>query len=297
MKEKIIFRSVGIVAKVEDEGTIATTKHLLEYLKPFGLSLVVELATARELGLSNEVKVCSLSDMAQDIELAIVVGGDGSLLGVARAVATKNIPVVGINRGGLGFLAEIHPHALEAEIDKVLHGLYKEGSRFLLSSSVIRDNQQINASLALNDVVVHAGTMSRMMWFHLAIDDKPVYFQRSDGLIISSPTGSTAYSLSAGGPIMHPSLDALAIVPMFPHDLTSRPIVVRGASEIRVTVAESNALEPQVSCDSQVDFTLKPKDQVIVSKGPSLRLLHSAEHSFYETCRSKLDWVSRTGLK
>ena len=151
------------------------------------------------------------------------------------------------------------------------------------------------SSPALNDVVVHLGGMARMMEFSLWVDDEFVYDQRSDGLIIASPTGSTAYALSAGGPIMHPSLDAIVVVPMFPHTLTSRPLVIRGQSEIRVAVGSSEP-EPRISCDSQVDILLEPGDEVLVSKyAKPLKLLYPLDHSFYGSCRSKLDWASRLG--
>jgi NAD+ kinase len=154
----------------------------------------------------------------------------------------------------------------------------------------------IGRSPALNDVVVHPGTMSRMMEFALRIDDEFVYSQRSDGLIIASPTGSTAYALSAGGPIMHPQLDAIVVVPMFPHTLTSRPLVVPGACRIEVVIGETSSPNPQFSCDSQVDVAVRHGDVVRIGKYPHLlRLLYPLDHSFYEACRNKLDWASRLG--
>ncbi len=292
----ISFRSIGLIAKVDNERALSTCRHLLAWLKPLGLKLAVDQQTASKLTSTDGLSVFPLPGIARHIDLAVVIGGDGSLLSVARAVAPNNVPVVGVNRGSLGFLAEIHPQALEAEMKQVLHGHYREERRFLLSSEVLRNGHSLFASLALNDVVVHAGTTSRMMWFRLVIDGEEVYFQRSDGVIIASPTGSTAYSLSAGGPIMHPTLNAIAIVPMFPHDLTSRPIVVSGSSEVIVVVGESNAPEPRVSCDSQVDYELQPADQVRVSKGCDFRLLRSVDYSFYAACRNKLDWASRSGI-
>ena len=290
-----LFHNIGVIAKVKDALAVATTRRLLHHLQELGLTTVVEEATALALAEPGVTKICALEEMAASIDLAIVVGGDGSLLGVARAVAAHDIPVLGVNRGGLGFLADIHPQKLKTEINRALVGGYQKETHFLLNARVLRDEQLLQSSLALNDVVVHAGGMSRMMLFHLAIDGVPVYSQRSDGVIIASPTGSTAYSLSAGGPIMHPELDAIVVVPMFPHTLTSRPIVVKGSSQISITVVQSNAPQPQVSCDSQVDFSLQPNDQVVVAKSHALKLLNSPEHNFYEACRSKLDWASRVG--
>lgn len=290
-----LFHNIGVVAKVKDTLAVATTRRLLQHLQGLGLTTVVEEATALALPESGITKICALENIAAGIDLVIVVGGDGSLLGVARVVAAHGIPVLGVNRGGLGFLADVHPQKLEAEVDQALAGKYRQQTHFLLNAQVIRDEQLWQSSLALNDVVVHAGAMSRMMLFHLAIDGVPVYSQRSDGIIIASPTGSTAYSLSAGGPIMHPELDAIVVVPMFPHTLTSRPIVIKGSSQISIIVAQSNAPQPQVSCDSQVDFSLQPNDRVVVVKSHALKLLSSPRHNFYEACRSKLDWASRVG--
>lgn len=296
MAQNTQFRSIGLVAKIGNAQAQTVAMHLLKHLKSLGLNVVIERATAKALSQSGSV--VELDELAAHVDLVIVVGGDGSLLGVGRAVAAgaaSDVPVLGVNRGGLGFLADIHPHELEVRIAEVLRGEYQEEVHFLLAARVMRGEKELYRSLALNDVVVHAGTMSRMMLFQLAIDDQPVYSQHSDGVIIATPTGSTAYALSAGGPIMHPALDAISIVPMFPHTLTSRPIVVRGSSRIVITIAENSALKPQVSCDSQVDFSLQPQDRVVVAKCHALKLLHLKDHSFYEACRSKLDWASRLG--
>ena len=177
----------------------------------------------------------------------------------------------------------------------MLDGEYSKEDHFLLDAAVMRDGVEVGRSAALNDVVVHLSGMSRMMEFSLYVDDEFVYDQRSDGLIIATPTGSTAYSLSAGGPIMHPSLDALVIVPMFPHTLTSRPLVVPGHAELRVEVGSSDQ-QAMLGCDSQVDFDLQPGDEVRICKlGTPLKLLYPLGHSFFDSCRSKLDWASRLG--
>ena len=162
-------------------------------------------------------------------DLLIVVGGDGSLLGVARDLAASQVPVIGVNRGGLGFLADISPDQIGTKISAVLDGEYIVDDRFMLEAQVYREGARSSGSSALNDVVVHAGHDVAHDGVRARVDDKFVYDQRSDGLIIATPTGSTAYALSAGGPIMHPKLDAIVVVPMFPHTLTSRPLVVPGA--------------------------------------------------------------------
>jgi hypothetical protein len=162
---------------------------------------------------------------------------------------------------------------------------------FLLDASVSRDGKIVARADALNDVVVNSGTSAQMIEYELYIDEKFVYRQRADGLIVSTPTGSTAYSLSGGGPIMHPTLDAVVLVPMFPHALSSRPIVVDGNSEIRIEILERNRIHPPVTCDGQVNMTVRPGDSVHVSKKPHrLTLLHPVGHSFYASCRDKLSW-------
>ena len=203
--------------------------------------------------------------------------------------------MLGINRGGLGFLADISPNQIEQKIAEVLRGEFVAEDHFLLDARVFSDGVERAGSPALNDVVVHLGGMAKMMEFSLWVDDQFVYDQRSDGVIIASPTGSTAYSLSAGGPIMHPTLDAIVVVPMFPHTLTSRPLVIGGDVEIKVVIGATEQ-QAQVSCDSQIDFALSTADEVRISKYHApLQLLFPLGHNFYDSCRSKLDWASRLG--
>ena len=198
------------------------------------------------------------------------------------------------SRGGLGFLTDISPDELELRIGEVLGGKYMVESRFLLDAFVRRDEEQLGTSEALNEVVLHPGKSARMIEFELYIDGQFVYSQKSDGLIVATPTGSTAYSLSAGGPIMHPKLDAVVLVPMFPHTLSSRPIVVEGNSELKILISKQNGIYPQVSCDGQVHIACAPGDTLTIRKKPQkLRLIHPLDHDFYSICRSKLGWSSR----
>ncbi|HIC35421.1 MAG TPA: NAD(+) kinase, partial [Gammaproteobacteria bacterium] len=259
-----------------------------------GVEYVVENDTAQMLGVDN-LATENRADLGRDCDLIVVVGGDGSILGVARDLAHSGVPILGVNRGGLGFLADIAPNQIERQGREVLLGQYRVEKHFLLDMIVRSKGKSGGSSPALNDIVVNAGTMSRMMDFSLFVDNEFVYQQRSDGLIIATPTGSTAYSLSAGGPIMHPGLDAIVVVPMFPHTLTSRPLVVRGDSKIRVELGNA-ADTPMVSADSQVDFVLKAGDHVEIEKHPHpLNLAYPIGHSFFDACRSKLDWASRLG--
>lgn len=293
MAQKTLFPIIGVVGKTGTHLVTDTVTRLVALLQAHKVTLLVEQATADALDVP--VTACPLEEMASRVSLMIVVGGDGSLLNVARSIAGKSTPVVGVNRGGLGFLADIRPDELESGIEAVLSGRYQEEQHFLLEAKVMRQGKQVHSSLALNDVVVHAGTLSQMMLFNLTIDSQLVYSQRSEGLIIATPTGSTAYALSAGGPIMHPELGAIVLVPMFPHALTNRPIVVDSASRIEVIIVAKSHARPQVSCDSQIDFALQADDKVCVQRQHTITLLHLKDHSFYKSCRNKLDWASRLG--
>ena len=285
------FAALGLIGRPGAQ-VVDSLRSVLDCLAERGVGIVVEDRTDALLGGAGH-EVAERADLGR-CDLVIVVGGDGSLLGVGRDLAHAGVPVLGINRGGLGFLADIAPEGIRRQLGEVLDGQYRVEERFLLEARIVRAGGGEGRSPALNDVVVHAGGMARMMEFSLEIDGEFVYDQRSDGLIVASPTGSTAYALSAGGPIMHPSLDAIVIVPMFPHTLTSRPLVVGGAAKVAVTLGEVESA--QLSCDSQVNFQLESGDAVHIGKyAAPLRLLYSCGHSFYESCRSKLDWASRLG--
>lgn len=288
------FERVGVVGRPGSLHVVDSLHAVVDALQAGGVDVVVEAATAKMLG-DDALPIVQRGAIGGQVDLVVVVGGDGSILGVAREVAGADAPVLGVNRGGLGFLADIAPEQIADKIGAVLAGEYSVDERFLLNASVYRGDELIEHATALNDVVVHAGSVSRMMDFEVLVDDEFVYEQRSDGLIVATPTGSTAYSLSAGGPIMHPGLDAIAIVPMFPHTLTSRPLLVGGGARISVVIGNA-AQTPKVSCDSQVDRSLQPHDEVRIAKHPhALRLAFPLGHNFFESCRSKLDWGSRLG--
>jgi len=288
------FQTIGLVGRVGNSMVSDSVLAVERFLSTTKSEIVLETATA-SIFSEHHYETMEREALGGPCDLVVVVGGDGSILGVARDLAKSQVPIVGVNRGGLGFLADVSPDQIEQKLGSVLAGQYTIDERFLLEARIVREDEFLEGSSALNDVVVHAGTMSRMMDFSLYVDGDLVYEQRSDGLIVSTPTGSTAYSLSAGGPIMHPGLDAMVVVPMFPHTLTSRPLVVRGDSDIKVVIAKT-AETPKFSCDSQVDHALKGGDEVHIAKHPHrLNLLYPLGHSFFESCRSKLDWASRLG--
>ncbi|MFS2160101.1 NAD(+) kinase [Pseudomonas sp. Pseusp122] len=289
------FRNIGIIGRLGSVQVLDTVRRLKRFLLERHLHVILE-ETIAEVLPGHGLQISSRKMLGEVCDLVIVVGGDGSLLGAARALAKHNVPVLGINRGSLGFLTDIRPDELELKCGEVLDGHYLVENRFLLQAEVRRHGEAIGQGDALNDVVLHPGKSTRMIEFEIYIDGQFVCSQKADGLIVATPTGSTAYALSAGGPIMHPKLDAIVIVPMYPHTLSGRPIVVDGNSELKIVVSKDMTIYPQVSCDGQNHFTCAPGDTVTVSKKPQkLRLIHPLDHNYYEVCRTKLGWGSRLG--
>jgi NAD+ kinase len=287
------FRNIGIIGRLGSAQVLDTIRRLKKFLLERHLHVILE-DTIAEVLPGHGLQTCSRKNLGEICDLVVVVGGDGSMLGAARALARHKIPVLGINRGSLGFLTDIKPDELEVKVAEVLEGRFLEESRFLLEAEVRRHGEAIGQGDALNDVVLHPGKSTKMIEFELFVDGHFVCSQKADGLIIATPTGSTAYSLSAGGPIMHPKLDAIVIVPMYPHTLSSRPIVVDGNSELKIVVADDLPIYPLVSCDGQNHFTCAPGDTITVAKKPlKLRLIHPLDHNYYEACRTKLGWGGR----
>ena len=291
--KKGVFRNIGLMGRMGSQSVIQTLHLLIEYLEKRGLNIIVESDTASFLP-DEGMQVCSRKSLGEACDLVIVVGGDGCLLRAARALAKPGTPVFGVNRGRLGFLTDALPSEVEQRMDEVFTGQYTIETRFLLDVQIERAGQPIAFGDALNDVVLHPGQAVQMLEFELYIEGAFVYSQRSDGLIVSTPTGSTAYSLSAGGPIMHPSLDAVVLVPMFAHTLNSRPIVVHGSSEIKIVLGGDGVVMPHVSCDGQTSIQAQPNDVLYIRKKPhKLKLVHTLDKSFYATCRDKLGWGSK----
>jgi NAD+ kinase len=288
------FKHIALIANVELPEVTEPLKRLCRFLEKEGYSVALESKTAL-LVANNTLPVFDYLDEELKLDLFVVVGGDGSMLSVGRSVAELNIPLLGVNRGRLGFLTDIQPDDMENQLIRVLAGDYIASNRFLLEISLSRKGEKINSGEAINDVVVHPGSSLRMMEFELYIDEQFVYSQRSDGLIVSTPTGSTAYALSGGGPILHPNLDAIVLVPMNPHTLSSRPVVVGGDSSIEIKLGLRNE-HSMVTCDGQNDLIPQPGDVICIEKKMQpLRLIHQADNSFYATCRTKLGWGSRLG--
>ncbi len=288
------FNNVGLVARVGSPLVLDSLVTVEDFLQSQSVNVFVEQPAATMLDNRGQ-QVCTLEEMGECCDLVIAVGGDGNILGAARALAPHGVPLLGINRGRLGFLADVSPDEIALRVGEVLAGNYKIEEHFLLEAELSVGGHLVTAC-ALNEIMLHSASMAKMIDFDLFINDVFVYNQSSDGLIVSSPTGSTAYALSAGGPIMHPSLDAIVLVPMFPHTLNSRPLVVPGGSELRLVVSAIYGTETKVSFDSHVEYPVKAGESVVIrKKREKLKLIHPPGHSFYGVCRSKLDWASRVG--
>jgi len=287
------FQTVGLIGKTNHDGTNESLKILYSYLIKKGLRVIVEERVADDLHDAN-LEVLDLVSIGKEAQLAIVVGGDGNMLGAARVLSRFNVSVVGVNRGNLGFLTDISPDEIEPQLDNIFNGEFEVEQRFLLEVEVHRHDKLKSSNAAINEAVLHHTKVAHMMEFELYVDDDYVFTQRSDGLIVSTPTGSTAYSLSGGGPILTPNLDALAIVPMFPHTLSSRPIVVDANSKITLKVMPHNTENQQVSCDGHVVLSVLPGDEIQIRKNPNkLSLIHPKDYNYFNVLRTKLNWGSK----
>ena len=286
------YQRIGIVSFVDKALIKESVSKLTRFLSSKGIAICVESQTFCDDNIEN-LNLCSRAEMREMCDLIIMVGGDGSLLFAARDFADADIPILGVNRGRLGFLTDIAPSEMEERVADVLAGNCVATHRFLLEMELVRDGEVIAENIALNDVVMQPRGSIRMIEFSLRIDDQYVYTQRSDGLIISTPTGSTAYALSGGGPIIHPTLEAINIVPINPQTLSSRPIVISAGAEIEVKIEQGNSVDTQLVCDGQIYMDAERGDIVCVRrKAKGVKLLHPIEHDFYATCRSKLNWAN-----
>lgn len=286
------FSCIGIVGQPRQPSALTTHEMLCNWLTTRGYRVIVEQQVAQELTLTN-TETGSLAEIGQQADLAVVVGGDGNMLGAARVLARYDIKVIGINRGNLGFLTDLDPDNALQQLSMVLEGDYYAESRFLLEASVCRKGSSPRTATAINEVVLHPGKVAHMIEFEVYIDDKFAFSQRSDGLIISTPTGSTAYSLSAGGPILTPSLDAIAIVPMFPHTLSARPLVINSGSTICLRCSHIYG-ELEVSCDSQIALPIQEDEAIFIRRNHYyLNLIHPKNYNYFNTLSSKLGWSKK----
>ncbi|WP_428309323.1 NAD(+)/NADH kinase [Hydrocarboniphaga sp.] len=296
------FRTIGVIGK-RREPHLPTLASLCLALRAQGCEVLVEDNPA--LSDAPAGRRVSRSELARSVELAIVVGGDGTLLDAGRSLAPAGVPLLGVNQGRLGFMADLLPEQIADSLAAVIRGEYESEERMVLSARVIRatpgDDAGADAAdaaprIAVNDVVLRNQASIRMLEFESWMDEDFISLHRADGMIICSPTGSTAYALSGGGPLMHPSLQAMALVPICPHTLSDRPIVVGGEQRVRLVVRGDETLPPtalqaMMTIDGQLSESLAPGDAVEVTRAPEpLRLIHPAGYSYFAILRNKLRW-------
>ncbi len=287
-----IFNCIGLVGKYADPTMAGTLRQLRDFLRERELRVLLDESTA-QVWPEHDLEVVTREQLGHHCDLTIVVGGDGTLLNVARALAAYDNPaLLGINLGRLGFLTDIAPTDIASKLPPILEGEYEEEQRFLLHCSVVRDGEPISENDAFNDVVIHKWDVARMIGIDTYVDGHFVHNVRADGLIVSTPTGSTAYALSGGGPILYPTLNAIILVPICPHTLSNRPIVVNGDSAIEVVVADHyGSAQAQITCDGQINLGLIAGDRVrIHKKGNGVRIIHPQGHDHFELLRAKLGW-------
>lgn len=288
-----IFQRVGLIGKHGDPSVKERVLGLGEFLQQRGHQVLLEEQTAQLLN-SHRPATAPLPIIARDSDLVIVVGGDGTLLHAARSLAAHNVPLVGVNLGRLGFLTDVSPEHMLEGLEQILAGAYEEEQRFLLQASIGNDSDPGKPQLALNDVVLHKWNIARMIEFETYVDDRFVGSQRSDGLIVSTPTGSTAYALSGGGPLMTPELNAMVLVPICPHTLSNRPIVIGGDSRVEIRICAAHHDHVRVTCDGQTNMPVGRQQVLRIRKDEHrIRLIHPSGHDHYDILRAKLGWGGR----
>jgi NAD+ kinase len=284
-----MIRTVGIVGKPRPEEIFPVVPPLLEWLKQRGLGVLLDTETA---GCCNAGPEMSREQLSSAVDLLVVLGGDGTILATARALGDREVPILPVNLGGLGFLTSVTLDEMYPLLEQVLAGKHRLSTRIMADAEVHRDGRIAEKQKALNDAVVTQAALARMMDFDLAVDGNHLSRYRADGIIIATPTGSTAYSLAAGGPIIQPDLDAFVITPICPHMLTNRPLVIAGESVIEVQFPVEEALH--LTLDGQVGFRLNAADRVVVRKSRNRVLLVSPpKKTYYEVLHSKLRWGER----
>jgi len=284
-------RKVGIVAKPHGTEVRMVVKELLEWLQGKGLEVFFDQDSAALVGRDGEGY--RKSELPSQVDLLIVLGGDGTLLSVARLVGVRGVPILGVNLGALGFLTEVPLEELYSTVEEVLGSKYQLSERMMLTAHIHRQGERIAEYSVLNDVVINKGALARIIEMEAYIDSEYVTTYRADGLIISTPTGSTAYSMAAGGPIIYPSLQALVLTPICPHTLTNRPLVIPNWAKIEVVLI-SEKEDVYLTLDGQVGFALRYRDVVEVKSAEhTIRLIKSSHRSYYEVLRTKLKWGER----
>ena len=286
------FKTVAVVGKSDAASLPDVLDQVSAVLRARGLSILMDPATAGA-ARSKPDAAFEIPALGAKSDLAIVVGGDGTLISCAREMADNGVPLVGVNLGRLGFLTDIPADNVGPAIEGILDGEFTPEQRLLLAGAVRRGGKTMISALAMNDVVVSRGAVGSMIEFAVTVDGEFIYSLRADGLIVATPTGSTAYALSTGGPILHPALAAIALVPISPHTLSNRPVAIRASSKVEITLVRGQ--DARANFDVQAHFQLEHNDVVTVAAAPKpATLLHPKGYRYFAMLRQKLRWTERT---
>ncbi|NLG74611.1 MAG: NAD(+) kinase [Xanthomonadaceae bacterium] len=284
-----LFARIALIGNDRDARVVDSLRALATHLKLRSREVCVDAATSIDFDVA--VERTPETELGGRVDLIVAVGGDGTMLHAARLASPQGVPVLGVNRGRLGFLADIGPADVRQRLDEVLQGDYVRDRRAMLQARILSPNQADRHCHALNDVVLMKWRTGRMLDFETWIDDRYVNTHGGDGLVVATATGSTAYALSCGGPILYPELDAVVLAPICPHTLSDRPIVVRSSSTIEIRLLERPDTQAQVTCDGVTIGELAPGDRLIVTPAEEhVTLLHPKDHDYYRILRSKLRW-------
>ena len=282
------FSKVGLISKSNDLSVSETLNNVYILLQDKGLEVLLDTSTRGLLGGPITVDI---ETIAQECDLAVVIGGDGTLLHAAREMVNADVPLIGVNRGRLGFLVDVSPDDGLHKLIDIIDGDYLQEERLMLNCWLTRHGEIIHQSLAFNDMVMRTKNVLQIIEFEISINGSFVVSQRADGVIVASPSGSTAYSLSSGGPIINPDLPAMVVQPICPHTLSSRPLVVNADSEISVLVTEKKTVHAQMVCDGQVYNDLQNEDIIEVRRHEkAIRILHPSNYDYHSILREKLRW-------
>lgn len=287
-----MIRTVGIVSRPRRDDLARVVPPLLEWLRAHGAEPLCDSETGQCI---EELagRTLERNKLPERSDLMIVLGGDGTLLSAARLAADRNVPVLAVNLGGLGFLTTVSPDDMYPILEEIFANKHRISERVMIVSEVIRAGKTLRTQTALNDAVLNKEALARIMDLELRVDGEYVTTYKADGLIVSTPTGSTAYSLSAGGPIVYPTVDAFVVTPICPHTLTNRPIVIPDSATLEISF-QSGGNNAFLTLDGQVGIELSPEDRVVLRKGPNkLRLVRASAKTYYAILRSKLKWGER----
>lgn len=290
---KRAIKTVGLFGKYQDDSVATHMVRLGQFLHGRGLKTLVDENTAR--GLPATIgPALPLDKIGPEIDLGIAIGGDGTLLHVARTLAESGVPVIGVNQGRFGFLTDIPLAQMEQEIARILDGDFVSERRLLLNAEIRRDGRVVHSARAFNDVIITKGELARLIEYETYVGAQFVNSARGDGIIIATPTGSTAYAMSAGGPILHPTLPALALVPICPHTLSNRPIVIPSESVVQIVIIALAGSHAHVTLDGQLNYMLEDGDRILVRRDDhAVELLHPSGRNHYDVLREKLRWGTK----